>query len=214
MRRRAASSSSSGRLVAPTIRSRRSEQDGSHPSICTSISVLSRRLASCSPSDLRALRMESISSMKMTAGWRHPASVKSVRTIFSPSPIHLEVSELALMLKNVALMFDAIALPISVLPVPGGPKSSKPLGGVRTPLKRFGLSIGHTTISCTRRLASPWPTMSDQLMPVRSMMSLQMFSTSCRSSFRICSGIWPSRECSKSISITFGEKGGSSSPLS
>lgn len=39
----------SGRLVAPTRRTRLSALLGSHPSICTSISVFSRRLASCSP---------------------------------------------------------------------------------------------------------------------------------------------------------------------
>ena len=54
-------------------------------------------------------------------------------TIFSPSPIHLLVSEEAEMLKKVALMLLAMALPISVLPVPGGPNSSRPLGGARAP---------------------------------------------------------------------------------
>lgn len=39
----------SGRLVAPTRRTRLSALLGSHPSICTSISVFRRRLASCSP---------------------------------------------------------------------------------------------------------------------------------------------------------------------
>ena len=77
--------------------------------------------------------MESISSMKMTAGCRAAATANSVRTIFSPSPIHLLVREEAEMLKKVALMLLAIALPISVLPVPGGPNSSSPLGGALAP---------------------------------------------------------------------------------
>lgn len=42
----------SGLLVAPTSSTRREELVGSQPSICTSISVLSRRLASCSPADV------------------------------------------------------------------------------------------------------------------------------------------------------------------
>ena len=42
----------------------------------------------------------------------------SRRTIFSPSPIHLEVSEDAEMAKNVARMLAATALPSSVFPVP------------------------------------------------------------------------------------------------
>ena len=54
-------------------------------------------------------------------------------TIFSPSPIHLEVREEAEMEKKVALMLEAMALPISVFPVPGGPNSSSPLGGARAP---------------------------------------------------------------------------------
>jgi len=40
------------------------------------------------------------------------------RTIFSPSPIHFEVSDEAEMLKKVALMLEAMARPMSVLPVP------------------------------------------------------------------------------------------------
>mmetsp|Transcript_35284 Transcript_35284/g.99464 ORF Transcript_35284/g.99464 Transcript_35284/m.99464 type:complete len:201 (-) Transcript_35284:180-782(-) len=147
MRRRAASSSSSGRFVAPTISTRRSLLEGSQPSICTRSSVFRRRLASCSPSALRALSSESISSMKTTAGCTHRATVKSALTSFSPSPIHLDVREEALTLKNVASILDAIALPSSVFPVPGGPKSKRPLGGVRAPEKTTGLRKGHTTIS-------------------------------------------------------------------
>ena len=71
--------------------------------------------------------------MKMTAGCSAAATAKSARTIFSPSPIHLDVREPALILKKVALMLLAIALPINVLPVPGGPKSSKPFGGALAP---------------------------------------------------------------------------------
>ena len=85
------------------------------------------------PSALRADRTESISSMKMTAGCRAAATAKSALTIFSPSPIHLEVRDPALMLKKVALMLLAMALPIRVLPVPGGPKSSRPFGGALAP---------------------------------------------------------------------------------
>ena len=48
------------------------------------------------------------------------ATVKSALTIFSPSPVHLEVMEAELMLKNVALQELAMHLPNIVLPVPGG----------------------------------------------------------------------------------------------
>lgn len=38
-------------------------------------------------------------------------------------------------------------LPIIVFPVPGGPKSRRPLGGPLSPVKMSGRSIGQTTIS-------------------------------------------------------------------
>lgn len=66
-------------------------------------------------------------------GWRACATAERVLTSFSASPSHFEVSELALMLKNVALIFAAIALPISVLPVSGGPNSRIPLGAALMP---------------------------------------------------------------------------------
>ena len=48
---------------------------------------------------------------------------------------HLEVREEALILKNVDLDWHAMHLPISVLPVPGGPNNNKPFGGPRSPVK-------------------------------------------------------------------------------
>lgn len=55
--------------------------------------------------------------------------------------------ELALMLKKVAAAWLAMALPIIVLPVPGGPNSKMALGGALRPVNMSGLSIGHTIIS-------------------------------------------------------------------
>jgi hypothetical protein len=101
--------------------------------------------------------MESISSMKMTAGCAASATAKSALTSFSLSPIHLLVRLLALTLKNVARMLHAMALPMSVLPVPGGPNSSSPLGGARAPVNSDGFCIGHTTSSCTSALACCCP---------------------------------------------------------
>ncbi len=57
------------------------------------------------------------------------------------------VSELALMLKKVAFAELAIALPIIVFPVPGGPNRRIPRGGALIPVKMSGLSMGHTIIS-------------------------------------------------------------------
>jgi hypothetical protein len=98
-------------------------------------SVLIRRLDSFSFSLLEQSK-ESISSTNITDGCLYNAIAKSVLTIFSPSPTHLLVKELAEMLKNVEFDSLAIALPIIVFPVPGGPKSSNPLGGALKPLKR------------------------------------------------------------------------------
>jgi hypothetical protein len=52
--------------------------------------------------------------------------VNNVLTIFSLSPIHLLVIDEAEIEKNVELDSLAIALPIMVLPVPGGPNNKRP----------------------------------------------------------------------------------------
>jgi hypothetical protein len=55
--------------------------------------------------------------MNTTEGCLYAATANNVRTVFSPSPIHLLISDDALMLKNVAPLWCAMALPISVFPV-------------------------------------------------------------------------------------------------
>ena len=104
------------------------------------------------PSDLRADSMESISSTKMTAGCMQPATANRARTIFSPCPIHLLVREEALMLKKVALMLLAMALPIRVLPVPGGPNRSSPLAGALAPYTKHA---GLEPVECMWLLSLP-----------------------------------------------------------
>ena len=52
------------------------------------------------------------------------------------------MSDDAEMLKKVDDESVAIALAMSVLPVPGGPKSSSPLGGRRCPVKMSGRISG------------------------------------------------------------------------
>mmetsp|Transcript_16575 Transcript_16575/g.39339 ORF Transcript_16575/g.39339 Transcript_16575/m.39339 type:complete len:290 (+) Transcript_16575:600-1469(+) len=155
-RLRTASSSSCGRFVAPMTTTCASCPET--PSNCSRNSVLSRRLASCSPDD-RALRMESISSMKITEGAISRATLNSVRTSFSPSPIHRLVSEDAERAKNVHLDSFASARARRVFPLPGGPYSRSPFAGERIPLKRSDRSAGSTTSSCRARLAPPSPAM-------------------------------------------------------
>ena len=61
------------------------------------------------------------------------------------------------MLKKVAEASLAIAFPINVFPVPGGPKRRMALGGALRPVKMSGLNIGHTIISWIIFFAKPSP---------------------------------------------------------
>ena len=101
--------------MAPIIRSR-PWPEVQVPSSCTKNSVLIRRLASFSLS-FRWVKSESISSINTTAGCLYPATANKVLTNFSPSPIHLLVSEELDIEKKVAPDSCAIAFPIKVLPV-------------------------------------------------------------------------------------------------
>ena len=83
----------------------------------------------------------------MTLGCLALAMANKVLTSFSLYPTHLLVRELALMLKKVAEASLAMALPINVFPVPGGPKRRMALGGDLRPVKISGLSMGQTIIS-------------------------------------------------------------------
>lgn len=66
------------------------------------------------------------------------------------------------MLKNVDFDCEAIHLPINVLPVPGGPNNSIPLGGLRKPVKISGRRRGYTTASLIIDLAYSKPEISLQ----------------------------------------------------
>ena len=74
---------------------------------------------------------------------------KSIRTSFSDSPRYFDASEVEEIEKNVVAHSDATAFARSVLPVPGGPKSSTPVqpGWISTALlQRFtppGLRTAH-----------------------------------------------------------------------
>ena len=94
---------------------------------------------------------------KISARTGYPATANIVRTSFSDSPIHFDMSDDAEMEKNVAPDDDAIARPTSVLPVPGGPNKSMPLGTARKPVKSSGRRIGQMTISWIDRFASARP---------------------------------------------------------
>lgn len=98
--------------------------------------------------------------MNITLGCLTRAIWNRVRTNFSLSPTHLLVRELALILKKVADAELAIALPIIVFPVPGGPNNNIPRGGALKPVNKSGRNIGHTIISFISFFANYKPAIS------------------------------------------------------
>lgn len=142
-------------------------------------SVLIRLLASDSPSPLVPVN-ESISSMKMIAGFCSRAMVKScltnlssappwLQTYRSDSPIHLLTRSDDEILKKVLLASVATAFARKLLPVPGGPYSRIPLHGVLLPVKSCGNLMGRITASfsaslaCARPATSSHATLGDSL---------------------------------------------------
>ena len=79
---------------------------------------------------------------------------------FSPSPRNLLVTLDEEMLKKWKPDSVATALASMVLPVPGGPKKSTPLGGARRPENRSGRMCGSTTASWMVLFAYSSPEMS------------------------------------------------------
>lgn len=72
--------------------------------------------------------MESISSMKMMDGACSRACLNRSRTRAAPTPTIISTNSAALIEKNGTPASPATALASSVLPVPGAPTSSTPLG--------------------------------------------------------------------------------------
>ena len=148
--RSSAGSKMSGRLVAAIMTT---PSDVSNPSISESIwfSVCSR--SSCPPpSPAPRLRpMESISSTKTMAGACLRAVWNRSRTRLAPTPTNISMKSEPLTDMNGTPASPATARASRVLPVPGGPTRSTPLG-ILAPisLKRAGVLRKSTTslISC------------------------------------------------------------------
>mmetsp|Transcript_34267 Transcript_34267/g.61826 ORF Transcript_34267/g.61826 Transcript_34267/m.61826 type:complete len:390 (+) Transcript_34267:479-1648(+) len=170
-RRRMASSMSHGKFVAAKTNTCLGPSFSSPPPVLctpstwTSSSVLTRRLASCSPCVPRWLHNESTSSMKMMEGALRRAKSNNTRTSRSLSPRYLLASVAELTLKNVHSVSVAAALASMVFPVPGGPNRRTPLTGRRIPVKNSGMSRGSTVASSRTRFGSSKPAMSDHLIP-------------------------------------------------
>jgi hypothetical protein len=157
----------SGRLVAAMMTT---PSAGSKPSISLSIwlSVCSR--SSCPPPRPapRLRPMESISSTKMMAGACLRAVWNRSRTRLAPTPTNISMKSEPLTERKGTPASPATARASRVLPVPGGPTSSTPLG-IFAPisLKRAGVLRKSTTslISC---LTPPYPATSSKVVDGRS----------------------------------------------
>lgn len=81
------------------------------------------------PSSNLAPPIASTSSKKIMAAFLVQASAKSSLTILAPSPMYFLTNSDPMHLIKQASVQLAIALAVSVLPVPGGPYKRTPFGG-------------------------------------------------------------------------------------
>ena len=148
-----AGSSDSGRLVAARITT---PLVPSKPSISVSnwLSVCSRSSLPPMPAPSRFLPMVSISSMNTMHGAFSLACLNRSRTLAAPMPTNISTNSEPEMEKNGTCASPATAFASKVLPVPGGPTSSAPLGSL-APMEAylFGL-CRKSTISVRASLAS------------------------------------------------------------
>jgi len=105
-----------------------------------------------------------ISSKKIMFGAACLAFLNVSLIAFSDSPTYLLNSSGPLMLMKFASLSVAIAFASSVFPVPGGPKSRTPLGGlVLMASNASGYFSGHSTASMSSCLTDSSPPISDHL---------------------------------------------------
>ena len=149
----------SGRLVAASTMT---FTPVSKPSISTRIwlSVCSRSSWPPPRPAPRCRPTASISSMKMMQGELRFAWSNRSRTRDAPTPTNISTNSLPLMLKNGTPASPATALPSSVLPVPGGPTSSTPLGIFAPSATNRSGNRRNSTTSCSSCLASSIPATS------------------------------------------------------
>ena len=127
----------------------------------------------------RARPMASISSIKMMLGDFSLACLKRSRTRLAPTPTNISTKSEPLSEKNGTFASPATALARSVLPVPGGPLNSTPLG-ILPP--RSVYFLGFFKKSTTSRTSS--------LAPSRPATSLNVILTALSAS-NICARLLP-----------------------
>ena len=116
----------------------------------------------------RVLPRASSSSMKMMQGAFCSACWNMSRTRAAPTPTNISTKSEPVRLKNGTPASPAIALASSVLPVPGGPTSSTPLG-IRPPSTwYFSGVLRNSTTSRSSSTASSMPATSSNVMSMSS----------------------------------------------
>mmetsp|Transcript_90632 Transcript_90632/g.151629 ORF Transcript_90632/g.151629 Transcript_90632/m.151629 type:complete len:380 (-) Transcript_90632:447-1586(-) len=117
----------------------------------------------------------SISSMKMRHGAFSPAFLKRSRTRLAPTPTNISTNSDPEQLKNGTPASPATALANSVLPVPGGPVRSTPLGIFAPTAVYFSGAFRNSTTSTRSCLASSTPATSLNVTPVLGSISNRAF---------------------------------------
>ena len=130
------------------------------------LSVCSRSSLPEKPPPSRFLPMVSISSMKTMHGAFSFACLNRSRTRAAPWPTNISTNSLPAIEKNGTFASPATALASSVLPVPGGPTSSTPLGITAPTLRYLSGVCRKSTISTSASLASSCPATSANVLPV------------------------------------------------
>ena len=115
---------------------------------------------------LRARPTASISSMKMMQGAFSLAWRKRSRTRDAPTPTNISTKSEPLIEKKGTPASPATAFAKRVLPVPGGPTRSAPLGILPPKSVYFIGFLRNSTISCTSCLAPSCPATSLKVMPM------------------------------------------------
>ncbi len=106
--------------------------------------------------------------MKMMAGALLSAWWKRSRTRLAPTPTNISTKSEPEILKNGTPASPAIALASRVLPVPGGPTSSTPLGMRPPSTWYFSGCLRKSTTSRSSSTASSMPATSSKLTPTSS----------------------------------------------
>ena len=160
--RSSAGSSTSLRLVAAIMMM---PSFASKPSISTSswFSVCSRSSLPPPMPTPRARPTASISSMNRMQGADFLACSNMSRTRLAPTPTNISTKSDPEMVKNGTPASPAMARASSVLPVPGGPTSSAPLGILPPRRLNFCGLRRNSTISSSSSLASSMPATSSKV---------------------------------------------------